>query len=64
MFLTEMDLVRGILASAMAEGMDLSDLYACAEHADELWDFDVAVNLLAQTCPADTITPKALQSSD
>ena len=43
-----MDYVRGAIANAIVERMSLTDLYACAEHAETAEDFDTAVNLLAQ----------------
>lgn len=46
--LDEMDFVRAAIANAMAENMTLEDLWACAEHAADVDDFDEAVNLLAQ----------------
>ena len=50
--ISEMDFVRAAIASAMAEDMTLQDIWACAEHAEETMDFEVAVNILAQTVPA------------
>ena len=54
MEITAMDYVRAILAHAQYEGMTLDDLAACAEHADDLPDWDDATNILAQTMPLET----------
>lgn len=46
-----MDWIRGAIANAAIEGLEIEDLYACAEHAATPQDFDNAVNILAQTVP-------------
>lgn len=49
MTLSAMDYVRGAIANALAEDMNLADLWKCAAYAKNAKDFDNAVNLLAQT---------------
>lgn len=49
MNLTAMDYVRAAMANAMAEGMNMRDLWECAHHAETPERLDYAVNLLAQT---------------
>ena len=56
--ISEMDVVRGAIASAMAEGMTLEDFWACSEHAEEVMDLDYAVNILAQTIQTGVMPPK------
>ena len=56
MTLTEMDLVRGAITQAIAEGLCISDLWFCAEYAEDALDFNEAVNLLAGTQPLPAIT--------
>lgn len=51
MNLTPMDLVRGAIANAIAEGLDIVDLWAASEHAETPEDFDRAVNLLVTSLP-------------
>ena len=49
--LRPMDYVRGALANAIAEGLDLIDLFSMAEHARTCAEWDTAVNELVQaTC--------------
>lgn len=49
MQLTDMDMVRGAIANALAEGLDIYDLWLCAEHASTPESFDAAVNELTET---------------
>lgn len=49
--LIDIDLLRGALANAVLEGMMVEDLFAVAEHAEDIAAFEAAVNILAQTVP-------------
>ena len=40
-----------IITWACIEGMDIDDLWECAQYAKSLPDLDLAVNTLAQTMP-------------
>ena len=51
--LTDMDAVRSAIANAMAEEMSVYDLWRAAEHAEDVWGVESAVNTLAQTVPAE-----------
>tara|TARA_R100001086_G_scaffold122365_2_gene62968 strand:+ start:42 stop:221 length:180 start_codon:yes stop_codon:yes gene_type:complete len=42
-----MDYVRGTIASALADGLTLEDVWQAAEHAQSLTDFDAAVQMLS-----------------
>ena len=50
--LTHMDYIRGAIANALADGLDLADVWAMAEHAETPEAFDRAVNDLIYATPA------------
>jgi hypothetical protein len=51
MDITPIEYVRAALCNAIAEGMDIYDVYLMAEHAQTCERFDAAVNELASASP-------------
>lgn len=49
--LSNMDWVRAAICNGIVEGMDILDLWACAENAETPQAFDTAVNELAAMMP-------------
>jgi hypothetical protein len=52
MDITPIEYVRAALCNAIAERMDIYDVYLMAEHAQTCERFDAAVNELASASPA------------
>lgn len=50
---TPMDWIRAAICNGIVEGMDILDLWACAENAETPEAFDKAVNELAAMLPAE-----------